>query len=456
MTVFHLVWRYFRARLLLNLLTSLTVAIGIALVVAASALSSATRTSVLQTAGGFQLLVTAPGSPVQAVLSTLFFLDVPIGNIPIDLYRELQQDPGVERLVPVNLGDSYRGHYIVGTTPEYFELLGETIGRPVEAAPPDRAFTRPFEVVLGATTARDTGLGPGDIFVGEHGFIDLPEELAHAHEEHPYTVVAVLAPTRTPADRAIFTSLETVWEVHHQRPPPDIAGVGLLADAAAGDHIGGAAHEERHAPDGDADPDHVHHDDRQGDHHHDHDHDEATEMTALFVKGESYVDLLRLSRSIDQSAHAQAIVPGRIITQLFEYLETGETVVLFLAWFAIAVAFVAIMISVLAATIERRREIATMRALGAGRGMIVTTLMLETASIAVLGAVVGVVIGRAAAYVVGGAIERMSGVHLQLAPIAAGDLLVVGIGLALALIAGLVPAYAAYRQDIATQISPYY
>jgi putative ABC transport system permease protein len=376
----------------------------------------------MQSAGGYQLLVAAKGSPVQAVMSSLFFIDAPTGNVPVEVYRQLRADKGVARVVPLNMGDSYRGFYIVGTTPDYFALVGDMIGRTVQTRPPNRVFEKPFEAVLGASVARDLGLKVGDRFVALHGFIDLPSDLSDPHEALPYTVVALLEKTNTPADKAIFTSVETIWAIHHQ-DLPDAWEKPLEAAEPA--------HRDRDA-----------------------ERKKASEITALLVQGNSYMDLLRLSSMIGKSPFAQAIFPARIVTRLLDYLKVGESVVLGVSWLTTVVAFFAIMISMLAATIDRRRQIATLRALGAGQWVVARIILLEAGLIATFGAVAGVVAGRGAAYVLAALVERMSGLRLDLVPIASADIITVLIALALGILAGAMPAYSAYRQDVARNLSP--
>jgi len=417
-----LAWRYLHARLPLNLLTALTVGFGVTLIIAASSVSSSTKTSVMQSAGGYQLLVAAKGSPVQAVMSSLFFIDAPTGNVPIDVYRQLKSDRGVARVVPLNMGDSYRGFYIVGTTPDYFALVGDMIGRPVQTRPPNRVFQKPFEAVVGAGVARDLGLKVGDRFVALHGFIDLPPDLADPHEALPYTVVALLEKTNTPADKAIFTTIETIWAIHHQDLPDSWDKPAAEAEPAHRDRGAGRK--------------------------------KASEITALLVQGNSYMDLLRLSSMISKSPSAQAIFPARIVTRLLDYLKVGESVVLGVSWLTTVVAFFAIMISMLAATIDRRRQIATLRALGAGQWVVARIILLEAGLIATFGAVAGVVAGRGAAYGLAALVERMSGLRLDLVPIASADIITVLIALALGILAGAIPAYSAYRQDVARNLSP--
>lgn len=423
MSVFMLAWRYLRARLLLNLLTAATVGLGVTLVIAVSAVSNSTKTSVMQSAGGYQLLVAAKGSPLQAVMSNLFFVDAPTGNVPIEVYRQLKSDGGVARIVPINMGDSYRGYYIVGTTPDYFALVADMIGRPVRTQPPNRLFAKPFEAVLGASVARDLGLKVGDRFVAVHGFIDVPADLAAPHETLPYTAVALLEKTNTPADKAIFTAVETAWAIHHQNAPD--SWEGPLADG------GGASQDQATGQ-----------------------WKKASEITALLVQGKSYMDLLRLSGMVGKSPSAQAIFPARMVTRLLEYLKIGESIILSVSWLTTIIAFFAIMISMLGATIDRRRQIATLRALGAGQWVIAKTVLLEASLIATFGAIAGVVAGRGVAYLLASLVQRASGLHVDLQPVASADMVMIGIAVALGILAGTMPAYSAYRQDVARNLTP--
>ncbi|HSD60915.1 MAG TPA: ABC transporter permease, partial [Burkholderiales bacterium] len=140
MSALALAWRYLLARWLLNLLTALIVALGVGLVVAVSSLSDAARNTIRQNTGGFQMLVAAKGSPLQAVMSTLFLADAPVGNVPLALYARLASDPGAARVVPLSLGDSYRGFYVVATHRNYLDLVADLAGRPVAVRAPGRMF----------------------------------------------------------------------------------------------------------------------------------------------------------------------------------------------------------------------------------------------------------------------------------------------------------------------------
>lgn len=405
MNTWALAWRYVASRPASNLLTALGVGIGVLLLTATLALTAATRESLQRGAGGYQLLIAAKGSAVQAVLSTLFFMDAPTGNIPVALYRQLQADAGVTRLVPFIFGDSYRGHLIVGTTVDYFALLADS-GRGPSAADPGR-LARPFDAVVGATAARQAGLAVGSRFVASHGLVELPAELATDHADRQYHVTAVLSATGSPADRAIFTALETGWLMHEQE----------------GDH----------APAAEASP--------------------RGEITALLVQGRSYGDMARIAASLARDTRVQAVVPGREVTRLLQYLRAGEEVVLGLAWLATAVAFFAVMLSMAAAGIDRRRQIATLRALGASRAMLARLLIAESLLIAGAGAALGFVLGRAAAAAIAWHVEGSRGFPLELTGITPGELAAPGAALLLGLVAGAIPAWFTCREDIVPHLS---
>jgi putative ABC transport system permease protein len=152
---------------------------------------------------GIDLVVGAKGSPMQIMLSGVFHLDVPTGNIPLQAIEDLRQQPLVAEVWPISLGDSYKGWRIVGSTDRYVALYGGELAQ-------GELWRQPLQAVLGAEAARATGLKVGDRFVGSHGLGDS----GHAHDESPYTVVGVLKRTGSVLDRLVLTDLASVWKVH--------------------------------------------------------------------------------------------------------------------------------------------------------------------------------------------------------------------------------------------------
>ena len=137
---------------------------------------------------GIDAVVGAKGSPMQLILSGVFHIDVPPGNVPLAEVQALAQNPQVAQVIPLSLGDSFRSFRIVGTTSDYVQHYQAQFAQ-------GALWAQPMQVVLGAQVAQATGLVLGSRFIGTHGL----GEGGHAHGDNPYTVTGVLATAR-PAD----------------------------------------------------------------------------------------------------------------------------------------------------------------------------------------------------------------------------------------------------------------
>jgi putative ABC transport system permease protein len=176
-------------------------------------------------------------------------------------------------------------------------------------------------------------------------------------------------------------------------------------------------------------------------------------VTALLVRGVSYGDVARLSGALSRRGDVQAIFPGRVMNQLLAYLNAGRTALAAVSAVAAAVAFIMVLIAILAASLDRRRQIATLRAIGASRADIVALLMAEAALIAGAGAVAGVAIGKGAALLLASRVEQAGAPPLGGPTLDASDLVIALAAVALALAAGAIPAWLACRQDVARNLA---
>jgi len=174
----------------------LLLALGTAAMALMILLGRGLERSIERDLAGIDLVVGAKGSPLQLILSAVYQIDVPTGNISREEASSLAADPRIALAVPLALGDSCRVARIVGTTPDYVALYGGTLSE-------GTMFQAPLEAVIGSEVARATGLRPGGTFTGAHGLT----EGGGAHEDHPYMVTGVLAPTGTVLDRLVLTSL---------------------------------------------------------------------------------------------------------------------------------------------------------------------------------------------------------------------------------------------------------
>lgn len=381
---------------------ALGLAVAVAVLGAAFLLRAAAADRLDRDLAGVDLVVGANGSPLQLVASTLFQVDAPTGNIPAAVAASLSADPLVELAAPMSLGDSVRGTRIVGTVPAYLDLYGARIAG-------GRTWREPMEAVLGADAARSLGLAPGDMFAGEHGLAG-----GEAHDDHPYRVVGVLAPTGAVIDRLVVTDLASVWALH-------------------GDPVDGAAA-------------HSH------DHGHDHDHGapaaspEDREVTAVLVRYRSPLGAVVLPPRIGADGRLQAASPAVEARRLTALLGAGADATAGLAAALLALSFLGFLIALAAAVSARRRELALLRALGAPPGRLMGLSLLEGALLGLVGGLAGVALARLVSFLIARA--GPGGFSIALPGPGAIDAGLLAMALALGLLGAVVPGLLAARTDV--------
>lgn len=391
MTPSRIVLRNLAQRRLASVLTGLSVALGTALVVAILLVERQGRTRFDQAAFGYELIVGARGSAVQLVLNTVYHLDRSPGNIPAGVLEELRADRRVRLAAPIAVGDTYRGFRVVGTSAEFLRELEVVPGRRPADGIDGRVFGDPgaFEAVVGATSARRTGLAVGSRFSPAHG---LEEEGPDHHEG--WEVVGVLAPTGTPADRAIYVTLGSFMAIAGHE-----AGAGQLSAVVV------AVREPRHMP---------------------------------MLEGE-----------LSARPGLMAVGPARVVGDLLAQVAPVGPLMLAIAAMVVGVAAISIMVSITNSMSERRREIAVLRALGARRSTIVGMVLAEAALICLAGGAAGIVLGHLLAAAAGPALEAASGLELAAWEFSALEAGILGALALLGTLSGVLPAMRAYRVEVA-------
>jgi putative ABC transport system permease protein len=377
---------YLRARPLANALNLFLLALGIATIALLMLATAQLQERMLRDARGIDLVAGAKGSPMQLVLSSVFHLDVPAGNIPLKDAMALARNPQVKKAIPLALGDSFKGYRIVGSNHDYVAHYGARIGE-------GRLWTAPMEAVLGAEAAAKTKLAPGGKFSGVHGVGGEGDD----HDDHPYVVVGVLAPSGTVLDRLVLTSVESVWVVH-----------GLEKEAA-----------------------------------------EDKEITALLVQYASPIAAAMLPRRINASPTLQAASPAYESARLFRMLGVGIDVLRAFGYVLVLVAGLSVFIALLNALEDRRYDLAVMRMLGASRGRLMGLLLLEGATLALAGGVAGIALGHALTEILGAALQAAQQTAVTGRVWLMEELWLLALALGVGLVAALVPAWRAYRADVA-------
>ena len=220
MNDFAIVVRSLKVRAFSTTVVIALVAMSAGLLLAILSLRTAGQRAFERGTGNAHLLVSRDGSPLVSVLNSLFYANPPKAPIDAAALTTLRESFPWAMFVPTAIGDSYRTYPVVATTADYFTKFEPVPGEPWKFAE-GRAFAANFEVAIGSTVARDTGLRMGAKIVLTHGSGKSREgidEHAHEHREYEFTVVGILEPTGSAHDRALFTDLESSWILHaHDR-----------------------------------------------------------------------------------------------------------------------------------------------------------------------------------------------------------------------------------------------
>ena len=409
MNLVRVAYAYARHSPLATLLNLLLLTLGVATITMLLLLTTALDERLKRDAAGIDLVVGAKGSPLQLVLAGVYHVDVPPGNIPLGEVERLRADPLIAQVVPIAMGDSYRGFHIVGTEPAFVGLYGARVAT-------GRLWSAPLEAVLGAEVARRSGLAPGAEFAGSHGLVEGGE--VHAH--NPYRVVGILAPTDTVIDRLVLTGVDSVWKVHEHEEQEEHAKEAVGADGAR-------TEQPAVAP--------------------------AREVTMALIRYATPLAAASLPRQINAAMALQSASPAYESARLFTVFGVGTDVIRGFALFLIAAAALGMFIALYQAMDARQYDLAIMRTLGASRGKVCGVLLLESLLLAAAGAILGIALGHALVAAIGAWLPAAASLAAGASRVLPDEIGVVALALAGGILAALLPAWRAYRLDVAATLA---
>jgi putative ABC transport system permease protein len=388
---------YLRARPFATALNLLLLALGIATITVLVLATSQLEERMGRDARGIDLVAGAKGSAMQLVLSAVFHLDAPTGNIPLADATALAKHKLVKKAIPLALGDSFRGFRIVGSNHDYPAHYGAQLAA-------GKLWAEPMEAVIGSEVAARTGLATGASFAGAHGL----EGEGDDHAAMPYKVVGVLAASGTVLDRLILTSVESVWLVHeHAEPGADPKK--LLAEMA----------------------------------------EEEKELTALLIQYASPLAAAMLPRQINSASALQAASPAYESARLFRMLGVGIEVLRAFGAILVLAAGLSVFIALLNALEERRYDLAVMRMLGASPAKLMGLMLLEGVALALAGGIAGIALGHVLTEALGAALKAAQQTAVSGWAWNPAEWWLLALALAVGVAASLVPAWRAYRTDVA-------
>src|SRR5262249_6476673 len=124
-------------------------------------------------------------------------------------------------------------------------------------------------------------------------------------------------------------------------------------------------------------------------------------LTAVLIRPRHMSDLPSLHRELNVAAETQGVLPSSVLLTVFNLMSVAEDVVGLILAIVGVIVLLYVFVSMYSATMERRREIATMRALGARRGTVFAIILMESAVLAILGGFGGIIGGHVVAYLAG-------------------------------------------------------
>jgi len=392
---------YMRERPLATGLNLLLLALGVATITVMLLVTAQVEERLQRDVRGIDLVVGAKGSPMQLILSAVFHLDAPTGNISLSAAHEVAKHPMVRQAIPIALGDSYRGFRIVGTNRDYPALYGAR-------AATGRLWETPLEAVIGAEVAQVTGLAVGKQFTGAHGL----EGGGDVHETSPYVVVGVLAPGAGLLDRLVLTSVESVWAVHQHGGPGD--DPQKLIDAMD---------------------------------------DEEKELTALLLRYASPLAAVSLPRFVNATPQLQAASPAFESARLFRMLGVGVEVLRAFGLVLVLASALSVFIALWNALEDRRYDLAVMRMLGASPSRLLSLMLIESLMLAGAGAAAGLVLGHGLTAAMGEVLRETRQMGVSGAVFLVDELWLVALVLGTGALAASLPAWRATRIDVAAVLA---
>lgn len=401
MNLVLLVWNYLRARPWNTGLNIFLLALGVSVITVLLLFNNQLQEKLASNSRGVDLVVGAKGSPMQLILCSVFHADFPTGNINLKEAERIARHRLVKNAIPMALGDSYKGYRIVGTSQAYPELYGATLAT-------GEWWNKHLEVTLGATVAALTGLKPGDKFVSAHGLTTD----GHDHEESQYVVTGILTAQHTVIDNLILTDIPGIWKVHglaDSLPTPKQPSP-LVPDVEAGDS--------------------------------------TREITTLLIQYRNPLAAIQLPRFVNGQSSLQAASPSFETARLFSILGVGADIIRAFAMVLVVISALSIFIALYNSLRERQYDLAIMRSMGASRGRLLISIILEGSSMTLAGTVLGLFLGHAVLATFVTLVDAGRQAGMQPLVFYPEELVMAGTGIVLGIFCSLLPAIQAYRTDI--------
>jgi len=319
-------------------LTCLAMTVSIFVILGVEHIRNQAKESFYNTVSGADLIVGARTGSTNLLLYSVFRIGSATNNVSWESYLDITADERVKWAIPISLGDSHMGYRVMGTTLSYFEHFSYGKKRNLKFTN-GKPFNDLFEVVLGAQVAKKLGYEIGDRITLAHG---IGKTSFSMHDDKPFRVSGILAPTGTPVDQTLHVSLQGIEAIHLDWQP------------------GSRKSEQEVKPIKEEDL--------------------AIQSVTAFVLGlKSRMTTFEVQREINEYSQEPllAILPGVALAQLWEMINILEGVLQLISYLILFSSLLGLAAMLLASMREREQEIKLFRAIGASPGFLFVLIQLE-------------------------------------------------------------------------------
>lgn len=410
--LFSLAWQSLWNRRLSVLLTVLTISVSVMLLLGVEKIRVETRNSFTNTISGTDLVVGARSGPIALMLYSVFRMGDATNNIRWESYNKISKHRSVAWTIPLSLGDSHRGHRVIGTNNNYFSHYKYGRSQALRLAQ-GHQFSGLFDVVLGAKVAKELDYSLGDKLVIAHG---MGNTSFAKHDEMPFTVTGILAPTGTPVDNSLHVSLEAIeavhvdWQSGAKRPGKSTTAEEVLKMKL-----------------------------------------EPQQITAMLVGLKSKIATFKVQRAINNYSGEPllAVLPGVALQQMWQMIAVVEQALLAISVLVVVSGVIGMLTVLLASLNERRREMAVLRSVGASPSNIMWLLVLESFAVLLIAELLAVVLVYVGLLIAQPLLADYIGVQITISFLSLGQLQLLSAILVAGTLVGLIPGYRAYRNSLA-------
>jgi putative ABC transport system permease protein len=417
MNIFILVWSYLKSRPLNTFINIVLLALGIAVITLLLLFNRQREEKISSNSRGIDLVIGAKGSPLQLILCNIFHIDFPTGNISLAEAERMSSHRLVKKAIPLALGDSYQSYRIVGTSQDYAAMYHAELQE-------GEWFSKDLDVTIGSNVAAIAGLKIGDQFASAHGLA----EGGHSHDEHKYIVKGIMKPSNSVVDNLILTNIESIWEMHEEHP-------------------GGVENDEEHRQD------EIPQENRsnlvpslaKG--------DSVRQVTSVLIQYRSALGAVQLPRIVNSQSSLQAASPSYETARLFSILGIGVDILMAFAYVLVLVSALSIFIALYNSLKERKYDLAILRSMGASRGRLFFSVLLEGTLLTFIGSVIGLMMAHAVIWILSVMLPAISKSGLSGFIFYSEEWIILAASLLLGVFCALLPAIQAYRTDISRVLS---